>query len=68
MGGGHLVPRHHRATWELGVDVGDVWRGGAVLQLSSQKSCARRRAPEAVQSWRKGTSERSTCLLPKFVF
>lgn len=68
MGGGHLVPGRHCATWELGVDVGDVRRGGAILQLSSQKSCARRRALEAVQSWRKGTSERSTRLLPKFVF
>lgn len=28
MGGGHLVPGRHCATWELGVDVGDVRQGG----------------------------------------
>lgn len=42
--------------------------GWAVYQLSSQKSCVRSRALQTVQSWRKGSSERSICLSPKFVF
>lgn len=57
----------HIATLELGVDVEDTgW--GRSNQLCSQKSCVSSRALVAVQSWRKGGSERCTCLLPKFVF
>lgn len=56
------------ATSELGVEVEALRLGWAVYQPSSQKSCVRSRALQAVQSWRKGSSERSTCLSPKFVF
>ena len=70
MGGGSLVLRddHVPARWELGVGVEERRLGREVYQLWSQKSCVRRRALEAAQLWRKGSSQRSTCLSPTFVF
>lgn len=39
-----------------------------IHQLRSWKSCVSGRALEAMLSWRKGSSEKETCPLPKFVF